>query len=80
MEQSHLRHHSLLCPWSFLEQLHPPEPNAWGRRLLLGMVFNEATAADPLSFVSGILRPYGFCRQNREPTSGLEPLTCSSYE
>jgi hypothetical protein len=25
-------------------------------------------------------RFYGICRKNREPTSGLEPLTCSSYE
>jgi hypothetical protein len=23
---------------------------------------------------------YGFCRQDIEPMSGLEPLTCSSYE
>lgn len=26
-------------------------------------VFNEATAANPLSFVSGVLGLYGFCRQ-----------------
>jgi hypothetical protein len=37
MEQSRLRHHSLLCHWSFLEQWHAPEPNAWGRRLVLGI-------------------------------------------
>src|SRR5215217_8956567 len=29
---------------------------------------------------SGASRFYGFCRKIREPTSGLEPLTCSSYE
>jgi hypothetical protein len=75
MEQSRLRHHSLLCPWSFLEHWHPPEHNAWSRRLLLGIVLNEATAANPLSFVSGVLRLYGFCRENKEPTSGLEPLS-----
>jgi hypothetical protein len=23
---------------------------------------------------------YGICRKNKEPTSGLEPLTCSHYE
>jgi hypothetical protein len=80
MEQSRLRHHSLLCHWSFLEQWHPPEPNAWGRWLLLGMVLTEATAANPLSFVPGILRLYGICRHNKEPTSGLEPLTSSLYE
>ena len=51
MDQSHLRPHSLLCPWSFLEQWHPPEPNSWDRRLRLGIVINEATAANPLSFV-----------------------------
>jgi hypothetical protein len=53
MEQSRLRYHSLLCPWPLLEHWHPPEPNACDRRLLLGIVFNEATAANPLSFVSG---------------------------
>jgi hypothetical protein len=37
MEQSRLLHHSLLCLWSFLEQWHAPEPNAWGRRLVLGI-------------------------------------------
>ena len=63
MGQSRLRHHYLLCPWSFPEQWHPPEPYAWGRWLLLRKVFNEATAANPLSFVSGVLRIYGFCRQ-----------------
>jgi hypothetical protein len=30
--------------------------------------------------VSGAFPFYEFCRQNMEPTSGLEPLTCSSYE
>jgi hypothetical protein len=34
----------------------------------------------PPTRTSGTLRFYGFCRKNREPTSGLEPLTCSSYE
>jgi hypothetical protein len=28
-------------------------------------------------FLSGTFRFYGFCTQKREPTSGLEPLTCS---
>ena|SRR5215207_3745139 len=28
-------------------------------------------------FVSGALRFHEFCGKNREPTSGLEPLTCS---
>src|SRR5215204_5122802 len=28
-------------------------------------------------FWSEAFRFYGICRQNREPTSGLEPLTCS---
>jgi hypothetical protein len=77
MEQSRLRYHSLLCSWPLLEHWHPPEPNACDRRLLLGIIFNEATAANPLSFVSGFLRLYGFCRQNIEPTSGFEPLTLS---
>jgi hypothetical protein len=26
---------------------------------------------------SGAFPFYGFCRKNKEPTSGLEPLTCS---
>jgi hypothetical protein len=30
--------------------------------------------------VSGAFCFYGFCRKNREPTSGLEPLTCSLRE
>jgi hypothetical protein len=31
----------------------------------------------PPMFVSGAFPFYEFCRQNMEPTSGLEPLTCS---
>jgi hypothetical protein len=30
--------------------------------------------------VSGTFHFYGICRQNMEPTSGLEPLTLSHYE
>src|SRR5215204_4294737 len=31
----------------------------------------------PSILVSGTFHFYGICRQNMEPTSGLEPLTCS---
>jgi curved DNA-binding protein CbpA len=41
----------------------------------------ESTAAvlltKTLTRTSWASRFYGFCRKNREPTSGLEPLTCS---
>jgi hypothetical protein len=34
----------------------------------------------PPMFVSGAFPFYEFCRQNMEPTSGLEPLTYPHYE
>jgi hypothetical protein len=34
----------------------------------------------PPTFMSRAFRFYGFCRENKEPTSGLEPLTSSHYE
>src|SRR5688500_12800930 len=34
----------------------------------------------PPILVSGTFHFYRICRKKREPTSGLEPLSCSSYE
>ena len=50
-----------------------------GRDLGLKSTADLLLTKPPMS-VSGALTFYGFCRRNEEPTSGLEPLTCSSYE
>src|SRR5829696_66370 len=43
-----------------------------GRRLWDSLLLTK-----PSTFVSGTFHFYGICRKNEEPTSGLEPLTCS---
>jgi hypothetical protein len=43
-----------------------------GRRLWDSLLLTK-----PSTRTSWAFRFYGFCRQNTEPTSGLEPLTCS---
>jgi hypothetical protein len=35
---------------------------------------------NPSMFLSETFHFYGICRQKRDPTSGLEPLTSSHYE
>ena len=40
----------------------------------------ESTADKAPMFVSGAFPFYEFCRQNMEPTSGLEPLSPAHYE
>jgi hypothetical protein len=51
---------------------------------MIGIAFGEATAdvllTKPPMFWSGAFPFYGICRQKREPTSGLEPLTYPLYE
>src|SRR5215208_3112518 len=48
---------------------------------MLGIVIREATAALLLAIPQyehqRLIEFYRICRKNREPTSGLEPLTCS---
>src|SRR5918998_763510 len=62
--------------------LHPhlAEPVASTRRLILGIVLREATAATPPSLVPRGISFCEICRQKREPTSGLEPLPSPHYE
>jgi len=51
---------------------------------MLGIVIREATAALLLAIPQyehqRLIEFYRICRKNREPTSGLEPLTSSLYE
>src|SRR5215210_5496405 len=47
---------------------------AWRRS---GESTADVLRTKPPTFVSGAFRFYGICRRKREPTSGLEPLTCS---
>ncbi len=47
---------------------------------MLGILFGEATAANPLLFVLEILSFLFDLQAKREPTSGLEPLTPAHYE
>jgi hypothetical protein len=39
--------------------------------------YSTGLGISPPTPTSGTIRFYRFCRQNEEPTSGLEPLTCS---
>src|SRR5215208_7738614 len=41
------------------------------------MVSADVLLTKPSARTSGASRFYGFCRKIREPTSGLEPLSCS---
>jgi hypothetical protein len=76
------RHHILLRSSSLLRpRQHLLEPGAWVRTFLLENRFGEFTAALLLPILRCSCRRfsdfYGICRENKEPTSGLEPLTCS---
>ena len=51
------------------------KPGASDGRLMLKSPSEKLLLTMPPMFVLGAFRFYGICRQNKEPTSGLEPLT-----
>jgi hypothetical protein len=67
------------APAGTIQQYEKARRRGHGRGFGINSTADVLLTKSPM-FVSETFHFYGICRENREPTSGLEPLTPAHYE